>query len=111
MSSQKSLSDELGNATSTELATVSQKKLKPCHSWVNGERPESLKTETVVPSENGFNGEHKVCCLRLHIALRRTPLVSHAQGAPATPCGFALVRNKCLYRTRRDAHRVEKARQ
>ena len=91
MSVQKSLSDELGNATSTELATVSQKKLKPCHSWVGGERPESFKTERVVPLENGHNGEHKVRCLQLHVALRKTHLVSRAQGAPANPCGLALV--------------------
>lgn len=60
----KSLSDELGNGTSTELAqplTTSQKLLRPCTSWVNGERPESFRVEKVVPTENGNSGEHKVC--------------------------------------------------
>ena len=60
----KSLSDELGNGTSTELAqplTTSQKLLRPCTSWVNGERPESFRVESVVPTQNGKSGEHKVC--------------------------------------------------
>ena len=59
-----SLSDELGNGTSTELAhplTTSQKLLRPCTSWVNGERPESFRVEKIVPAENGRSGEHKVC--------------------------------------------------
>lgn len=57
--SQKSMNDELGNATSTELVTMSPKKLKPCTSWANaGERPESFRTEKIV--ENGRSGEHKV---------------------------------------------------
>ena len=60
MASQKSLSDELGNATSTELATLSQKRLKPNLSWANG-KPETFKSEKVVPVEGGLNGEHKVC--------------------------------------------------
>ena len=60
MASQKSLSDELGNATSTELATLSQKRLKPILSWANG-KPETFKSETVVPLDGGPNGEHKVC--------------------------------------------------
>lgn len=57
----KSMSDALGNGTSTELAqpfTTSQKLLKPCTSWVNGERPDSFKLEKTVP--NGITGEHKV---------------------------------------------------
>ncbi len=59
-----SLSDELGNGTSTELAqplTTSQKLLRPCTSWVNGERPESFRVEKIVPTDNGNSGEHKVC--------------------------------------------------
>ena len=60
MASPKSLSDELGNATSTELATLSQKRLKPILSWANG-KPETFKSETIVPVDGGLNGEHKVC--------------------------------------------------
>ena len=60
----KSLSDELGNGTSTELAqplTTSQKLLRPCTSWVDGQRPESFRVEKIVPAGNGDSGEHKVC--------------------------------------------------
>ena len=73
------LSDELGNGTSTELAhplTTSQKLLRPCTSWVNGERPESFRVEKIVPTENGRSGEHKVCrFLYLH---RRPRFVDRA---------------------------------